>query len=53
MNYAEIKANFEEGTTTVPGRTRSGRVASQEIANQSPEKVTHLSLGILVCLQSM
>lgn len=41
VQCAEPKVNLEEGTKTVAGRTRSGRVASQEIANDSPDKVRH------------
>ena len=43
VNYAEANVNFEEGTTPVIGRTRSGRVASQDTTKQSPEKVRNLS----------
>ena len=44
MNYADPKENVEEGNTTIPGRTRSGRVASQDMTKESPEKVCMLSL---------
>ena len=38
--YVDVNAvNFEEGPTAAPGRTRSGRVASQDIPKQSAEKV--------------
>jgi hypothetical protein len=40
--------NHEEGGKIVSARTRSGRVASQDIANQSPETVSHLSFRVLV-----
>ena len=39
VNFTEARVNFEEGTACVGSRTRSGRVASQDTAKQSPEKV--------------
>lgn len=53
MNYADPKENVEEGNTTIPGRTRSGRVASQDMTKESPEKVCMLSLRGLRRLQYM
>ena len=44
VNFAEPKMNSQEGIKTVSARTRSGLRASQDIANPSPEPVSHLSL---------
>jgi hypothetical protein len=38
-NYADPKVDIESGSPADPSRTRSGRVASQGIATQSPEEV--------------
>ena len=51
VNYADHKENVEEGNTTIPGRTRSGRVATQDMTKESPEKVCMLSLRGLRKLQ--
>ena len=48
VNFAEPKMNSEEGIKTISGRTRSGLRASQDIANQTPETVSNLTLRVVV-----